>query len=60
MLIRNNIIPIFAIETDYVELYEQLSNHMTQLSDVGVLSPVKSYLRGPTRIHTWPTCTNSH
>ena len=40
MLIRNNIIPIFAIETDYVELYEQLSNHMTQLSDVGVLSPV--------------------
>ncbi|KAL5270608.1 hypothetical protein ACHWQZ_G001345 [Mnemiopsis leidyi] len=42
MLIRNNIIPIFAIETDYVELYEQLSNHMTQLSDVGVLSPNSS------------------
>ena len=42
MLIRNNIIPIFAIETDYVNLYEQLSDHMTQLSDVGVLSPVSS------------------
>ena len=42
MLIRNNIIPIFAVETDYKDLYMKLSDHMTQLSDVGVLSAVSN------------------
>ena len=40
MLIRKNIIPIFAIGSEYIDLYKDLSDHMTQLSEVGLLSKV--------------------
>ena len=40
MLIRKNIIPIFAIGSEYIDLYKDLSDHMTQLSEVGLLSEV--------------------